>query len=55
MNFGKAVIVGRLKNSAAYIPDVIKNLENIASLYNDSALIFIESDSINDTKHLIKS
>jgi hypothetical protein len=53
MSFGKAVIVGCLKNSAQHLPYVFQNLEKIASFYDDVAFIFIENDSIDNTKLLI--
>jgi glycosyltransferase involved in cell wall biosynthesis len=53
MNFGKAVIVGCLKNSAIFLPKVIQNFELIASLFDEVAFIFIENDSIDQTKQLI--
>jgi glycosyltransferase involved in cell wall biosynthesis len=55
MNFGKAVIVGCVKNSANFLPSVIQNLEKIASLYKEIAFIFIENDSVDKTKQLIKT
>jgi hypothetical protein len=53
MSYGKAVIVGCLKNSAQHLPYVFQNLEKIASFYDDVAFIFIENDSIDNTKLLI--
>ena len=55
MKSGKAVIVGCLKNSAVYLPMVFKNLEKIAGLFDEVSFIFIENDSVDDTKKIIKS
>jgi glycosyltransferase involved in cell wall biosynthesis len=53
MTFGKAVIVGCLKNSAEFLPQVFKNIEKLASCYDQVSFIFIENDSKDDTKALI--
>ncbi len=53
MTFGKAVIVGCLKNSAEFLPYVFQNLEKLASLFEEVAFIFIENDSSDATKALI--
>ena len=54
MKFGKVIIVGCVKNSEKYLPNVFKNLEKITSLYNESAYIFIENDSIDRTKEELR-
>ena len=46
MKFGKVIIVGCVKNSEKFLPNVFQNLEKITDLYNESAFIFIENDSI---------
>ena len=53
MKFGKAVIVGCLKNSAEHLPDVFQNLDKIASHFEEVAYIFIENDSQDATKKVI--
>lgn len=53
MKFGKAVIVGCLKNSAEFLPHVFQNLEKLASLFEEVSFIFIENDSMDATKYLI--
>lgn len=53
--FGRAVIVGCIKNSAYFLPDVFQNLEKIASLFEEVSFIFIENDSIDTTKDVIKA
>ena len=53
MKFGRAVIVGCLKNSAEHLPDVLQNLEKIASHFEEVAYIFIENDSQDATKKVI--
>ena len=55
MKFGRAVIVGCLKNSADFLPKVIKNLENIATCFSEVAFIFIENDSKDLTKESISA
>jgi hypothetical protein len=54
MKFGKVIIVGCVKNSEKFLPNVFQNLEKITDLYNESAFIFIENDSIDRTKDLLK-
>jgi hypothetical protein len=55
MKFGKAVIVGCLKNSAEFLPMVLQNLEKIAECFNEVSFIFIENDSTDLTKALISA
>ncbi len=55
MTFGKAVIVGCLKNSANFLLDVFQNLEKLASLFEEVSFIFIENDSTDATKALINA
>lgn len=50
MKYGKAVIVGCLKNSANFLPNVVQNLDKLAELFEDVAFIFIENDSTDTTK-----
>jgi translation elongation factor P/translation initiation factor 5A len=53
MKFGKAVIVGCLKNSAEFLPRVFQNLEKLASCFDEVSFIFIENDSTDATKATI--
>jgi hypothetical protein len=53
MKFGKAVIVGCIKNSAEFLPKVLENLERLASCFDEVSFIFIENDSTDDTKKII--
>lgn len=55
MTFGKAVIVGCLKNSANFLPDVVQNLEKLSGLFEAVAFLFIENDSTDTTKTAISS
>jgi glycosyltransferase involved in cell wall biosynthesis len=55
MKFGKAVIVGCLKNSAEFLPRVFENLEKLASCFAEVSLIFIENDSTDATKATISA
>jgi len=55
MKFGRAVIVGCLKNSAEFLPKVFQNLENIAACFSEVAFIFIENDSKDLTKESISA
>jgi len=55
MKFGKAVIVGCLKNSAEFLPHVFLNLEKLTSCFDEVAFIFIENDSMDSTKRSISA
>lgn len=55
MKLGSAVIVGCMKNSAEFLPLVLKNLEKISECFSEVKYIFIENDSIDDTKKLISN
>jgi hypothetical protein len=55
MKFGKAVIVGCLKNSAEFLPRVFQNLEKLASFFDEVSFIFIENDSTDATKATISA
>lgn len=53
MRTEKAVIVGCLKNSAVYLPNVLNNIEKISDQFNQVSFIFIENDSTDDTKKIM--
>jgi hypothetical protein len=53
MKFGKAIVVGCLKNAAEFLPHVFENLEKLASCFDQVAFIFIENDSRDETKAII--
>lgn len=55
MQFGKAVIVGCLKNSSEFLSKVIENLEKLASCFTEVSFIFIENDSVDATKEIISA
>jgi hypothetical protein len=55
MKFGKAVIVGCLKNSSEFLPRVFLNLEKLASCFTEVSFIFIENDSVDATKATISA
>jgi hypothetical protein len=54
MKYGKAVIVGCLKNSAEFLPMVFQNLERITECFCEVSFIFIENDSQDLSKDLIR-
>jgi hypothetical protein len=55
MKFGKAVIVGCLKNSSEFLPRIFLNLEKLASFFTEVSFIFIENDSVDETKATIRA
>lgn len=54
MASGRAVIVGCLKNSEQFLPSVFLNLQKLASLYEEVAYVFVENDSRDLTKQILK-
>jgi len=55
MKYGKAVFVGCLKNSAEFLPKVFENFEKIAKYFAEVSFIFIENDSKDLTKEVIRA
>ena len=53
MKYGRAVVVGCVKNSAVFLPNVLLNLERLTGLYEETAFIFIENDSVDQTKSIL--
>jgi hypothetical protein len=54
MNNRSAVIVGCLKNSAPYLEGVLKNIDMISSLFEKVSYVFIENDSADETKKIMR-
>ena len=52
--FGKVVIAGCMRDCAEHIPAVLQNVERIAALYEQAAFVFVENDSKDDTKAVMK-
>jgi len=56
MNNGKRVVfVGAAQNCAANLPAVLANIDKMASLFSEAAFIFIENDSVDQTKQVMWS
>jgi hypothetical protein len=51
----KAVIVGCVKNAESYLTDIFKNLQKFIEIYSDLSFIFVENDSTDNTKHMLKN
>ena len=51
----KIIICGALQNCEKSLPKVFQNLENISSLAEDVGYIFVENDSMDNTKFLLKN
>lgn len=49
-----AVFVGPVRNCSPFINDVIKNIENIGSLFKSYSIVFVESDSDDDSLELLQ-
>ena len=52
-HLGSAVFVGCIKNSEQYLPQIFENLERLNLIFEKTGYIFIENDSIDDTKHML--
>lgn len=51
---GRAVFVGCARNSAVFIPDVLRNVERLAATYKEAAFIFVGNDSDDETDDLLR-
>jgi len=49
----KIAFVGLAQNCAQYLPAVLRNIENMATLASESAFLFLENDSTDDTKAIL--
>ena len=43
------VVASAVRDCASYLPDVFKNIERISKEFDDVKVIFVESDSSDDT------
>jgi hypothetical protein len=43
------------QNSSKYLPAIFQNLENLSTLFSETAFFFIENDSIDSTKGMLKA
>jgi hypothetical protein len=51
----KVLFAGCVRDCEKWLPSVLHNIERIASLYVEAAFIFVENDSQDRTKEIIKS
>ena len=45
------IVAGLCKNNASYLKKIFDNLDNIISIASETAFIFLENDSLDDTKN----
>lgn len=50
----RAVFVGLARNCAWFLPAVIQNIERLATLYRQSAVVIIENDSSDASKSILR-
>ena len=50
----KIIFAGAVQNAENYLPAVIMNIENLTKLFSEAAYIFIENDSTDNTKKILK-
>lgn len=50
----KIIFAGAVQNSEKYLPSIFGNIENLSKLFSEVGYIFIENDSTDNTKQLIK-
>jgi len=51
----KVTIAGAAKNCANHLPKVINNIENIAKNFSNVGYVFVENDSRDNTKSILKN
>jgi hypothetical protein len=51
----KALFAGCVRDCAFWLPSVLRNIERIASLFDEAAFIFVENDSQDATKQILRS
>jgi hypothetical protein len=49
----RAIFAGCARNCAAHLPAVLRNIETMSRLFEDSAFVFVENDSTDATKSLL--
>jgi hypothetical protein len=50
----KIIFAGAVQNAENYLSAVFKNIENLANIFSEVSYIFIENDSIDNTKKILK-
>ena len=51
----RAIFVGLARNCAWFLPTVLQNIERLAGLYRESAVVIVENDSDDCTKSILRS
>ena len=51
----KIIFVGLVQNCGQFLPAVLKNLENFATLSSESAFLFLENDSTDNSKAILNA
>lgn len=49
----KTVFAGVVRDCAAHLPKVLDNIDRMASIFEDSAFVFVENDSVDATRSLL--
>src|SRR5215472_3687207 len=55
MTRASVVFAGCARSCSFALPNVLNNVEKIASLYSDAAFIFVENDSSDNTKEILQA
>src|SRR5271168_3732639 len=50
---GRAVIAGCARNCAAHLPAVLANIARAAELFTETAFVFVENDSHDETADIL--
>ena len=50
----KIIFAGAVQNAEKYLPSIFLNIENLTKLFSEVAYIFVENDSIDSTKKILK-
>lgn len=51
----KIVFIGLVQNCAQFLPAVLRNIENMSSLASESAFLFLENDSTDNSKAVLNN
>lgn len=50
----KIIFAGAVQNAENYLPAIFRNIENLTNLFSEVAYVFVENDSADNTKKILK-
>ena len=51
----KVIFAGAVQNAEKYLPAVFQNIENLTKIFSHAGYVFIENDSTDNTKQILKN